>query len=80
MKFAKDQNVQGFPKEQRPEGNETIIELNVKKKSIVTTTSLKVGFNDFVSAVGGGLGLFLGFSLLSALSTVQNFIIRKFCL
>ena len=44
--------------------------MNVKIRSEVPM----VDFNTFVSAVGGSLGLFLGFSLIGSLFYVYNFI------
>ena len=38
------------------------------------TTSYVVTLNNLVSAVGGGLGLFMGFSILSALSFTYDFL------
>ena len=76
-KFSKDQNIQGIPREiLLAVKDRAVAYLHVKPESIDTTTSLKVTFNGFVSAVGGGLGLFLGFSLLSALTTARYFILR----
>ena len=80
-KLKRGANLQGIPRndEEIPQGNWKVVELYFTTKSaIVTTTSLKVNINGFVSAVGGGLGLFLGFSLLSTLTTMQNFIMKKF--
>ena len=36
-----------------------------------------VDLNSFVNAVGGGLGLFLGFSIIDTLFFVSRFIFRK---
>ena len=41
------------------------------------TISYLVGFIDLVSAVGGALGLFTGFSLLATLTAVQDALWRN---
>ena len=43
----------------------------------VSTTSLKVDFNTFVSNVGGSLGLFIGFSVLGGVFFVYDIISSK---
>ena len=44
----------------------------------VSTTSLKVDFNTFVSNVGGSLGLFIGFSVLGGIFFLYDIIFSKF--
>ena len=48
-------------------------------RSVITheTQSYRVGLNDMISAAGGGLGLFMGFSLLSTLTYAFTFIDKK---
>ena len=41
------------------------------------TKSYKVDFNDLGNAIGGGLGLYLGLSLLSVLTTIKSFVDSK---
>ena len=43
----------------------------------VSTTSLKVDINTFVSNVGGSLGLFIGFSVLGGVFFVYDIISSK---
>ena len=43
----------------------------------VSTTSLKIDFNTFVSNVGGGLGLFIGFSFLGGFLYIYDVIASK---
>ena len=43
----------------------------------VSTTSLRVDFNTFVSNVGGSLGLFIGFSVLGGFFFVFDIICSK---
>ena len=43
----------------------------------VHTKSLRVNVNTFISNIGGGLGLFLGFSLISILDILHGFISDK---
>ena len=45
----------------------------------VSTTSLKIDFNTFISNVGGNLGLFVGFSVLGGLFFVYDFIASHVC-
>ena len=42
-----------------------------------TTLNYKVDFNGLVSAVGGGLGLFLGVSVLTTLKSLYSCVGRK---
>ena len=42
-----------------------------------TTLNYKVDFNGLVSAVGGGLGLFLGVSVLTTLQSLYSCVGRK---
>ena len=54
------------------------ISLHVDKTTAkIHTKALRVGLNDLVSAVGGGLGLFMGFSLLSTLKATGTYFNRK---
>ena len=41
------------------------------------TKSYLVSFNDLVSSVGGGLGLFVGFSILSTLTAFLDYALGK---
>ena len=45
----------------------------------VSTTSLKIDRNTFISNVGGNLGLFVGFSVFGGLSCIYNFIASHIC-
>ena len=45
-----------------------------KKTATYHITTYRVDFNDLVNAVGGGLGLFLGFSLLTTLTKAKEFL------
>ena len=38
------------------------------------TTSYLVDFNGFISSLGGGLGLFVGFSMLSTLTMGMDYV------
>ena len=48
------------------------IQLDHGDKVLVETKSYLVSFNDLVSSIGGGLGLFLGFSMLSTFTKVLD--------
>ena len=43
----------------------------------VSTTSLKIDLNTFVSNVGGSLGLFIGFSVFGVLIFISDIIFSK---
>ena len=43
----------------------------------IITKSYKIDWNDLGNAIGGGLGLYLGLSLLSVLTFVKSFIEAK---
>lgn len=45
-----------------------------KKTAYFHTRTYRVGTNDLISAVGGGLGLFMGFSLLATLMSAKNIV------
>ena len=47
-----------------------------KETAVYHTTAYRVDFNDLVNAVGGGLGLFLGFSLLTTLTMAKEWFTR----
>ena len=46
------------------------IQLDRGEKVLVETKSYLVSLNDLISSIGGGLGLFLGFSILSTFNNV----------
>ena len=70
--MTKDDNVQGYlnyvsiMSESR-----NVIFYFPKTTATYVTASYKVSFNSLVSDVGGGIGLFLGFSLLSTLTSLS---------
>ena len=78
--YGKGLYMQSFQHEEMdPELIEPIwISLHIDKTTAkIHTKALRVGLNDLVSAVGGGLGLFMGFSLFSTLKTTGTYFNRK---
>ena len=53
------------------------IQLDRGEKVLVETKSYLVSFNDLISSIGGGLGLFLGFSFLGFITPCVETLIDK---
>ena len=73
--FKEKHNTQFFPQD-FTDRQDVSLEID---SSLMThhTTSYVVTANNLVSAVGGGLGLFMGFSILSTLSFTYNYLDKK---
>ena len=71
----KEANATGFDKSTYRYLNIYYGTTNVK----VSTTSLKIDLNTFISNVGGNLGLFVGFSVLGGLFFIYDFISQHIC-
>ena len=71
----KEANATGFDKPTYRYLNIYYGTTNVK----VSTTSLKIDLNTFISNVGGNLGLFVGFSVLGGLFFIYDFISQHIC-
>ena len=60
------------------EDNDTVVSFEYQTMNVeVETEVVLVDLNDFVSASGGSLGLFLGFSIIDTLFYVYDFIHNK---
>ena len=56
-----------------PNTRMVIVELASRDKVEIISRSYRITPNNLLSDIGGGLGLFLGFSIFTALSTIYDF-------
>ena len=75
--YGKDTRAQVFKETDGPD-DKVIVEIYMPNRVIEHyIRSYRVGFNDLISSVGGSLGLFLGFSLLSTLLSTYTYVAKK---
>ena len=76
-----DIDVQNFGVSRRTRKNQTskylLVKLASKDKVEIKTKVYLITPNQLISDIGGGLGLFLGFSILSAFTNIYNQILVK---
>ena len=76
-----DIDVQNFGVSRRTRNNQTskylLVKLASKDKVEIKTKVYLITPNQLISDIGGGLGLFLGFSILSAFTNIYNQILVK---
>ena len=75
--YGKDTRAQVFKETDGPD-DKVIVEIYMPNRVIEHyIRSYRVGINDLISSVGGSLGLFLGFSLLSTLLSTYTYVAKK---